>query len=276
MENEYNNFVEDDEDLTLKNYLVDITNIKNRDAILDVFDNNQFKQLLHDKKFVVNLRPEIDINEKRNIVKKKKNLTPYIINSFIIYTSFLSKADIKLKKDNKSWQMMGVDTKTKIPLDKDGSEFRKLIEELEMFHKKLIIDDVDDTPSNNNLKTTILRRKVIAYAQTLLIACYKGEDAVKPHITMFLDDKNANENDIVANRCLEACNQLYKYINNFKLKTEQFKLFLNRHQLYKQNDEESESGEKRKIAQDLKGISNKKRIITEDMVSDEGVEVSNL
>ncbi|ACZ63534.1 39K [Pieris rapae granulovirus Wuhan] len=261
----------EEEKITTRNYLIDIKHIYNRDSLLETFNNSHFKQLMSDKTFVVKLKPEIDMNEKRVCVtKKKKTTSPYIINSFIIYTSFLSKADIKLKKDNKSWQMMGaVDPLSKAPLDKDGYEFRKLIEELEVFHKKLTFDD------GNKKKTTALRRKIILYAQLMLIACYKDEIVPKPYVDEIKNDETSNEQkdlEEVNKNFLKAGEELYKHYSNFKIKTDSFKKFLKRHKLFKSDDEkfnEECGGVKRKnlcVAANA-NIINKRRL-TVDMVND--------
>ncbi|QOD40013.1 39k [Matsumuraeses phaseoli granulovirus] len=243
-----------------RDYIVNIKHVQNRDMIYELFENPQFNQLMQNKTLFVNLKADIETN-KRVVLKKKKAPIPYIINSFIFYTSFLSKADIKLKKDSKSWQLMGaVDPDTKLPLDKDGFEFRKLIEELETFHKKLAV--YDDSPTNkemNKNKTSELRKGVIAFAQNMLTSCYKNEE--KPPIV------NLNDND----EYVMACQELYKHHANFQSKSDNFKLFLKRHKLIKAVEEQDVNrnnsvAEKRKAAVPQK-ISNKRRL-TDDMVSD--------
>ncbi|AEB00334.1 39k [Clostera anachoreta granulovirus] len=205
-----------------KDFTLDLQYVTNKNALLDLFDNVHFKQLLHDKSLVLTLVPQVDVN-KSPVSVKKKSSNVYIINSFIIYTSFLSKADIKLKKDNKSWQMMGA-LENGQPVDTDGYEFRKLIEELEVFHKKLLFDDGD------RRKTTILRKRVINYAQALLIASYRNIETPRPEDVTYTD--KLDENDVsVDEKYVKAGNELYRHAENFRVKTERFKLFLSRHNL---------------------------------------------
>ncbi|AKN80791.1 39K [Diatraea saccharalis granulovirus] len=229
-----------------RQYMIDIKHIKNRDTLLDLFETTGFKQLLQNKLLTINLKVEVKTNDKRVMMKKKKTSTPYIINSFIFYTSFLSKADIKLKKDSKSWQLMyAVDPVTKTPIDVDGYEFRKLIEELELYHKTLVVYE-DDNKTVNKESTTILRKKVIAYVQSVMMTCYKG-------LVLLNTDEDEEEDEI---NYVNARNYLSQHYKNFKSKVEGFKRFLNRHNLLKSEDEEEE-----------KKLS--KRRLTQDMVNDE-------
>ena len=233
-------------------YIIDIQHVQNRDIIMQLFENSNFNQLLQNKCIGVTLKPELDL-VKRQVPKKKKTAMPYIINSFIFYTSFLSKADLKLKK--KSWQMMGaVDAITKKPVDGDGYEFRKLIENLELFHKKLVVyDDVPDNTVINYDKTSDLRKKVIGYSQLLLTSCYKNIEVGDPERT---DDDE---------EFYMACAELYKHYGNFKNRVDQFKKFVVRHDLNVRGDEEEKTPKKRSSSSSTT-TSKAKR--TNEMVSD--------
>lgn len=238
------------DEVATRDYMIDISHMENRDTILDLFENASFKHMIQNKILLVKLKMELETNEKRVVAKKKKSATPYIINSFIFYTSFMSKAEIKLKKDSKSWQIMGaVDAVSKTPIDCDGYEFRKMVEELEAFHKDLVVYDKDKKVDKE--LTTALRKSVISYAQNLLTAYYKNEEVAPP----------TDEND---NVYLSACKKLYERRDDYKSKVERFKTFLKRHDMIK----EEEGGEKRKNRGDAVAAVSKKRF-TADMISDE-------
>lgn len=217
-------------------YTIDIKHVGNRDALRKLFNDTHFKHLMRDNQYSVELKPEINVSGKKVlVVKKKKSSTPYIINSFIIYTSFLSNAKIKLVKDNKAWKMMEtVDPVSLNPVDQDGYEFRQLIEELEDFHKRLVFDDKCEH------KTNVLRKKIINYAKCMLTAGYNNEPIPKPSVVLNQhNDKEGGDCEEVNVKFLKAAEELYKHANNFRVKTENFKRFLMRHQLLKTDDSEN-------------------------------------
>ncbi|UYE99116.1 MAG: hypothetical protein [Betabaculovirus sp.] len=217
-------------------YTMDLKHIGNRDALRRLFNDTHFKHLLRDSQYSVELKPEINVSGKKVVVtKKKKSSTPYVINSFIIYTSFLSNAKIKLVKDNKAWKMMEtVDPVSLSPVDPDGYAFRQLIEELEEFHKRLVFDDKCEQ------KTNALRKKIISYAKSMLTASYNNEPIPKPSVAVNHHyDKEGDDCEEVNTKFIKAAEELYKHANNFRVKTENFKKFLVRHQLLKTDESES-------------------------------------
>nr|ARX71389.1 39k [Erinnyis ello granulovirus]ARX71909.1 39k [Erinnyis ello granulovirus]ARX72039.1 39k [Erinnyis ello granulovirus] len=252
-------------------YVLDIKNINNRDVLLKLFNDAHFKHLLRDSQYSVDLKPEICVNNKRIVVaKKKKSSTPYVINSFIIYTSFLSNAKIKLVKDNKAWKLMEtVDPVSMRPVDEDGYAFRQLIEELEEFHKRLVFDDKCEH------KTNALRKKIIGYAKTMLTASYNNEPIPKPSVDV---DEEINECDQEVNaKFVKAAEELYKHADNFVEKTSNFKKFLIRHHLLKSDDVEtpnSNVGVKRKSHRTVAAPIANKRRLTADMENDDDVDDS--
>ncbi|AAQ21650.1 39k protein [Cryptophlebia leucotreta granulovirus] len=179
---------------------------------------------------------------KKNVVKKK-NGSPYMINSFIFYTSFLSKADIKLKKESKSWQLMGaLDPVTKKPVDLDGYQFRKLIEGMEAFHKKLVVFEDEEHKIIDKDSTTFLRKQVIEYAKEMLKSYYCNEN-----FTRITKSSGTRFSEIF----VASCEELNKHCDdcNFEHKINLFKKFLERHDFVKKDDEV--------------------KILTKDMVNDE-------
>ncbi|UXX41853.1 39k protein [Psilogramma increta granulovirus] len=258
-------------------YTIDIKHIGNREALRKLFIDTHFKHLLRDTQYSVELRPEIVVNGKKiMLAKKKKSSTPYVINSFIIYTSFLSNAKIKLVKDNKAWKLMEtVDPVSLSPVDEDGYAFRQLIEELEEFHKRLVFDDRCEQ------KTNVLRKKIINYAKSMLTASYNNEPIPKPStvVNQQHHDKE-NQCEEVNTKFLKAAEELYKHANNFRIKTANFKKFLVRHQLLKtdnlENNKNTVNKEKQNVAAKRKQqqqqhvaapIANKRRLTT-DMEND--------
>ncbi|ABC61176.1 39K [Choristoneura occidentalis granulovirus] len=234
--------------------LIDITHVHNRDSIRKLFKDNHFKHLLRDSQYDVELKLEIGVNGRRVLVpKKKKSSSPYAINSFIIYTSFLSNAKIKLVKNNKAWEMMDlVDPITKTPFDDDGYQFRKLLKMIEEFHQEFSGDSEE--------KTKAIRKRIVNYAKSMLTASFNGEPILEPGSVKFdFDDDCCDE---VKKKYLKAGEDLYKHADGFKEKTDKFKLFLNRHRLLK-SDEEKEEILKRKRA-----ASTAKRQLTANMFND--------
>ncbi|AAS82687.1 ORF51 [Agrotis segetum granulovirus] len=210
-----------------KNYTVNVKRFTNGAEIVDMMESASLNQLLNSKRMNVMLKVEV-LPLKKIGPKKKKQPVPYTINSFIFYTSFLSKAGIKLKKDSKSWQCMGLNPNTKEPIDLDGHNFRKLIAKLEAFHKKLFV--FDDPPTNKVLnveKTDYVRKRAIAYSQNLLAACYNNEPVEQPQ------DDNSKE--------------IYKYLDVFKTTVEKFKSFLVTHKFLKSDEEDEDEEEEEEV-----------------------------
>nr|ANY57441.1 PP31 [Phthorimaea operculella granulovirus]QBH66017.1 PP31 [Phthorimaea operculella granulovirus]QBH66147.1 PP31 [Phthorimaea operculella granulovirus]QBH66277.1 PP31 [Phthorimaea operculella granulovirus]QBH66407.1 PP31 [Phthorimaea operculella granulovirus] len=218
-------------------YTINIEHVINRDTILDLFENPNFLQMLQNKTLTVSLNAQVD-SVKKVLPKKKKAPVPYIINSFIFYTSFLSKADIKLKKFNKAWKIMGGG-------EEKSHEFRQLIESLEAFHKRLIVQESNG--DMNKKATSELRKSVIHYAQNLLAASYKGEKITAP------------EGDETSKFYL-ACKQLYDAREQFQDKCEKFKQFLQQNKFFKEDEDDEERAAKRR-----KSVEKRR---TENMVSD--------
>ncbi|AAP85686.1 39K [Adoxophyes orana granulovirus] len=265
-----------DTEISNKN-LIDVSYINNKDLIVNMFNNNQFKQMLMDKKILVNLRIDLDANDKKSIIKKKKTNQPYIINSFIIYTSFLSKANIKLVKDNKAWQLMADSS------NQDGAAFRALIEHLEVCHKKLVIEN--NMGVVDNTKTTILRKSVIAYAHNIMIAAYNNTPIPEPVMLDFNSTEMSTKN-------YEICKNMYNEHTRFVEAIDLLKDFFKRHNLLKSsqdnnktnenNEEEVEEEETfeeipvhvaRKRPGVVKKVNNKRRI-TADMVDDDNLQIN--
>nr|AIU37265.1 ORF57 pp31/39K [Cydia pomonella granulovirus] len=207
-------------------YTVNIKHVHNKDMTLVL----NFKSVESIKKLVV----------------KKKNGSPYMINSFIFYTSFLSKADIKLKKESKSWQLMGaLDPVTKKPVDIDGYQFRKLIEGMEAFHKKLVVYEDDANKIVDKDATTSLRKRVIEFAKETLRLYYCHQPDV--HIENLLAHPGLDK------EFLSSCEKLLTYSVecNFREKTERFRVFLERHDFMKRDDAEAKGVLKRRLTTDM-------------------------
>nr|UYX49681.1 39K [Darna trima granulovirus] len=259
-----------------REYFINIKNVHNRDVLMDTFNNSSFKQMMLDKRMIIKLKPEININQTQNYAKKKKAASPYVVNSFIIYTSFLSKANIKLKKDSRSWQLMGFKNEDTNEVYNNGYDFRQLIVQIEKFHKNLNID-------NDVVKTSVLRKSAVNYAQTILSACYKNDEIPLPSTVKLIDASQLDETDykIVEAEYLLSAKELYNYKNQFQRNINKFKEFIKTYNLLK-TDSDSEDGENESLKRKKnKGIDNvilKRRNITTDldMVDDDNVVDKNL
>ncbi|AER41482.1 39K/PP31 [Epinotia aporema granulovirus] len=204
MENELHK-VESSESLVIdddKNYAINVEFVKNRDEIVDLFRCPDFTNMLQNKNCDVNLK--IDLLPGRKILqKKKKAQAAYAINSFIFYTSFVSKLGIKLKNEG-VWKIM--------KNDPEGMVFYKQILSLENFYKRLNVYNEDKTV--NREMSDELRRQVIKYARQLMVSCYMDEQPLPPFDNYTRD--------------------IFNSYNEFKSGVDSFKRFLNNHQCLKE------------------------------------------
>jgi|WetSurMetagenome_2_1015567.scaffolds.fasta_scaffold26832_2 hypothetical protein len=204
-----------------KNYTISLKRFANAAEVADMIE--AFNTVPNNKRFNLGLIAQL-LPVKKSGPKKKKLPMPYTINSFIFYTSLLSKAGIKLKKDSKSWQFMGVNPETQQVVDENGHRFRQVIACLEDHHKTLYV--YDDAPTNkvvNVEKTDEVRRRAIAYSQHLLAACYNDEPVELPTD--------------------EFSKRIYKHLDAFKEAVQCFKTFLNEHKFLKTEGDEEEQYE---------------------------------
>lgn len=200
-----------------KSYVINVEFVKNRDEIVDLFNCPDFVHMLQNKNCDINLK--IDLLPGRKILqKKKKAQAAYAINSFIFYTSFVSKLGIKLKNEG-IWKIM--------KKDPEGMVFHKQILSLEEFYKRLNVYDEDKTV--NREKSDELRRQVIEYARQLMVSCYNNEQPMSPFDNYTQDIFNS-----------------YK---EFKTGIESFKKFLDKHQ-YLKEETSDEDYHKKKLPMD--------------------------
>lgn len=199
-------------------YAIDIKNVQNRNELMNIFTNKQFCQLLQDK--TINVKLNISINAditnpnsgdglqlgqnnvnvaaasssssmsplspplSPQLPTKTKKIGDYVVNSFIIYTSFLSKANIKVKKNMNVWNLMRDDPKY-------GNQFHDLMLWLECFVKGKYLKSavnhnqqqpkqwyvLDETPRErlpSDDEERLVRKMIVQSALGVVVAAYNN------------------------------------------------------------------------------------------------------
>lgn len=220
-----------------KNYMVNLKKFSNGGELAEMLDSNTLNHLLNNKRFNVALKLEV-VPVKKSGPKKKKVAILYTINSFIYYTSFLSRAGIKMKKDNNSWQCMGLNPETDEVIDADGNTMYILIRRLEEFFKKLYVYDDATVKKVNIEKTNQLRRRTIMYSRNLMAALY-NEEPVEPPM-----DQHYQE--------------IYRELESFKTAVQKFKLFVSKRKYLKSESEDGEDREEYEVSDEGDRLTKKR------------------